>query len=238
MLGLGLLFVFIIPVIITIAGFRHLAPLLAFIIPFMLYAIIVPVFDSLWLQYNLLGNPGLIMLKNYRWCRLRDYWYPGLPVERKHIICCDNHCDRNSHRPHKRTEPGAGFRFRYHWRYISCRRICRIIRKQIGNQTDKDVPEVRVCKEPISNRFTPILYGSSRELFRIWHRDRLCTKVRLPSEGVARFSSHDSVPERKYFHCCHKSGHGIGVNDCKDSRFVSKSSNWQFEDVDRNYLVP
>jgi hypothetical protein len=63
MMGLGLLFVFIIPVIITIAGFRHLAPLLAFIIPFMLYAIIVPIFDSLWLQYNLLGNPGLIMLK-------------------------------------------------------------------------------------------------------------------------------------------------------------------------------
>lgn len=47
-LGVGILFLLIIPVFLVIEGFRYTTPTLGFFVPFVLYALVFPVLDSLF----------------------------------------------------------------------------------------------------------------------------------------------------------------------------------------------
>jgi hypothetical protein len=51
-LGVGILFLLIIPVFLVIEGFRYTTPTLGFFVPFVLYALVFPVLDSLFFDLN------------------------------------------------------------------------------------------------------------------------------------------------------------------------------------------
>jgi hypothetical protein len=61
LLGAGVLFLLIIPVFLVIEGFRYTTPTIGFFVPFLLYALIFPVLDSLFFDLNKFSDLSVII---------------------------------------------------------------------------------------------------------------------------------------------------------------------------------
>lgn len=59
--GLAILFIVFIPVFLVIEGFQHTTPTAGFFIPLFVYALTIPLFDSLLTHINLLTDPSVII---------------------------------------------------------------------------------------------------------------------------------------------------------------------------------
>jgi hypothetical protein len=60
-LGIGILFLLIIPVFLVIEGFRYTTPTIGFLVPFVLYALVFPVLDSLFFDLARFFDPSVII---------------------------------------------------------------------------------------------------------------------------------------------------------------------------------
>jgi len=61
LLGAGVLFLLIIPVFLVIEGFRYTTPTVGFFVPFILYALVFPVLDSVFFDLNKFFDPAVII---------------------------------------------------------------------------------------------------------------------------------------------------------------------------------
>jgi hypothetical protein len=59
--GLAILFIIFIPVFLVIEGFQNTTPTAGFFIPLFLYALTIPLFDSILTHINLLVDPSVIV---------------------------------------------------------------------------------------------------------------------------------------------------------------------------------
>jgi len=59
--GLAILFIVFIPVFLVIEGFQNTTPVAGFFIPLFLYALTVPLFDSILTHINVLADPSVIV---------------------------------------------------------------------------------------------------------------------------------------------------------------------------------
>ena len=61
LLGAGVLFLLIIPVFLVIEGFRYTTPTVGFFVPFILYALVFPVLDSVFFDLNKFFDPAVVI---------------------------------------------------------------------------------------------------------------------------------------------------------------------------------
>lgn len=59
--GLAILFIVFIPVFLVIEGFQYTTPTAGFFIPLFLYALTIPLFDSMVMHMNLLTDPSVVV---------------------------------------------------------------------------------------------------------------------------------------------------------------------------------